>query len=132
MKIPPRLSLARLPTPIHRLKNTSAELKKDVFIWRDDLTGFNDSGNKVRKLEFLLAEAIAQGCDSVVTCGGPHSNHTRATAVLARQLGLHISVLILPRADYRLDSLANGNLLLNQIFGACITWIDREEFKFQD
>lgn len=129
MQIPPRLSLAKTPTPIHRLKNTSLELGKDVYVWRDDLTGYNESGNKVRKLEFLLADALANGCDWIVTCGGPQSNHTRATAVLARQLGLGVTIVILPRADFDRGKPATGNLLLNQIFDADLVWLDQEDYR---
>ena len=88
MKTFPRIKLSRVPTPIHLLKKTSQAIGKEVYIWRDDLTGFTESGNKVRKLEYLIADAVAQGCDWIITCGGPQSNHTRATSVIARQLGL--------------------------------------------
>jgi D-cysteine desulfhydrase len=128
MKLPNRLSLARLPTPIQKLKHTSLELKKDVYIWRDDLTGFIDSGNKLRKLEFFMADATSQGCDWIITCGGPQSNHTRATSAVARSLGLGVSVLILPKMGFDRAAPANANLLLNQIFDAKISWIDTEEF----
>lgn len=129
MQIPPRLSLAKTPTPIHRLKQTSLELDKDVYIWRDDLTGYNESGNKVRKLEFLLADAVASGCDWIVTCGGPQSNHTRATVALARQLGLGVTVVILPRPGFDRGKPATGNLLLNQIFDADLVWLDFDDFQ---
>jgi len=129
MKLPHRISLARLPTPIQFLKKTSADLNKEIYVWRDDLTGFIDSGNKVRKLEFLVADALAQGCDYLITCGGPQSNHARATAAVARQLGLGVSLLLLPRPGFDPSQAPSGNLLLNQILGAKITWIDPEEFQ---
>ncbi|MBS1959809.1 MAG: D-cysteine desulfhydrase family protein [Bdellovibrionales bacterium] len=129
MKTPHRLKLARLPTPIHALKNTSAELRKDVYVWRDDLTGFIDSGNKIRKLEFLVGEALAQGCDHLITCGGPQSNHARATAAIARSLGLGVSLLLFPKVGFNPDTPPNGNLLIDRIFGAEITWVPLKEFQ---
>ena len=129
MKLPARLSLARLPTPIQKLKKMSEATHKEIFIWRDDLTGFNGSGNKIRKLEFLLADALQKGCDWIITCGGPQSNHTRATTAAARELGLGASVLILPKPGFNREKPANANLLLNQIFGAQISWIDYDEYQ---
>ena len=126
----PRLSLARLPTPIHKLEKTSETLGKEIYIWRDDLTGFIESGNKIRKLEFLLADALAKNCDHILTCGGPQSNHTRATAALARRLGLGVSILAsLPAAGLDLSRPATGNLLLNQIFGAQMSFIPSEDYQ---
>lgn len=124
----PRLSLARLPTPIQFLKHTSKSVGKDIYVWRDDLNGFIDSGNKLRKLEFLMADALRLGCDWIITCGGPQSNHTRATTAVARTLGLGISILILPKADFDPAQPANANLLLNKIFDAHITWISNSEY----
>jgi len=124
-----RLSLARLPTPIQKLEKTSKHLGKEIFIWRDDLTGFMESGNKLRKLEFLMADAIAQGCDWVITCGGPQSNHTRATAVIARQLGLGVSILTLPKPGFDRSRVANGNLLINQIYDSTMIWLDYDEYQ---
>ena len=123
-----KLQLARLPTPIQLLAKTSAQVGKEIYLWRDDLTGFNDSGNKLRKLEYLVADALAQGCDHLITCGGPQSNHTRATAAVARQLGLGISILVLPKADYNFQQIPTGNLLLNQIFDAKLVWLKTEEY----
>jgi len=104
-------------------------LGKDVFIWRDDLTGFMESGNKLRKLEFLMADAQAKGCDWIITCGGPQSNHTRATAIVARQLGLGVSILILPKPGFDRSKTATGNLLLNQIYDSKIIWLDYHDFQ---
>jgi D-cysteine desulfhydrase len=129
MKLPARLPLARLPTPIQKLKKMSEATGREIYIWRDDLTGFNGSGNKIRKLEFLLADAIQKGANHIITCGGPQSNHTRATTTAARELGLGASVLILPKPGFDRGSPANANLLLNQIFGASISWIDYDEYQ---
>ncbi|MFQ6672986.1 MAG: 1-aminocyclopropane-1-carboxylate deaminase/D-cysteine desulfhydrase [Candidatus Tectimicrobiota bacterium] len=114
--LPPRLPLARTPTPIERLPRLSDRLGVELFVKRDDLTGFLTSGNKVRKLEFLVAEAQAAGCDTLVTCGALQSNHARATAVVARRLGME-SVLVLrgePPEGYP------GNLLIARMVGARI------------
>ncbi|MEC8425391.1 MAG: pyridoxal-phosphate dependent enzyme, partial [Myxococcota bacterium] len=82
------IGLARLPTPIQYLERTSARLGVDVWIKRDDLTGLGLSGNKVRKLEWLLADALRRGATTLVTTGGIQSNHCRATAACAARLGL--------------------------------------------
>lgn len=114
IRLPAQLQLAQTPTPLQRLSRVSAELGVNVWIKRDDLTGCTLSGNKVRKLEFTLAEALEQGCDTLITCGGLQSNHCRATALLGAQLGLKV-VLILrgePEGD------ADGNLLLDYLAGA--------------
>src|SRR5262245_9362972 len=92
-----KTNLAITPTPLHRLPKLSALWGVDLWVKRDDLTGSTLSGNKVRKLEYLLEEARALGADMVVTCGGEQSNHCRATAVAARQLGL--DSLLLLRTD---------------------------------
>ncbi len=129
MEIPKRIFLARLPTPIQKLNSVSRRLGKEIYLWRDDLTGFMDSGNKLRKLEFLLADALQKNCDWIITCGGPQSNHTRATAVVARQLGLDVSILTLPKPGYDQDQTATGNLMFNQIFATHQVWLSYEEFQ---
>ncbi|RYG91701.1 pyridoxal-phosphate dependent enzyme, partial [archaeon] len=91
-----KLSLGCFPTPMQQL-NSLPELQErhiDLWIKRDDLSSFDLSGNKVRKLEFLLADALAQKCDSIVTVGGIQSNHCKATAVAARQLGLQPHLIL--------------------------------------
>jgi D-cysteine desulfhydrase family pyridoxal phosphate-dependent enzyme len=93
-----------------------------VFIKRDDLTGLAFGGNKVRKLEFLLAEATAKGCDVVITTGGPQSNHCRMTAAFARKLGLDCA-LVLTGED---EPARNGNLLLDTLLGAELRFIGDE------
>ena len=83
----PNLPLALLPTPLYKLENLSRDLGKNLYIKRDDLTGLGLGGNKVRKLEFLLADARAKGADVVLTAGGPQSNHAALTAACAGRLG---------------------------------------------
>lgn len=124
--LPPRVPLAILPTPIQRLVRAPAAfgLPDDVELWikRDDLTGFLLSGNKVRKLEYLFAEAQAQGADHVITEGGIQSNHCRATAVAARQLGMD-STLLLRRTDPDADPGLEGNVLIDRMIGAKLVGI---------
>lgn len=116
---PDRVSLAQLPTRVHRLARLSSELGIDLWVKRDDETGTELSGNKVRKLEYLLAEAQSQSADVVVTCGGVQSNHCRATAVAARRLGMD-SVLFLRGSE---PSETTGNLLLDRLVGADVRFI---------
>jgi D-cysteine desulfhydrase len=111
---PHPLPLARLPTPVMPLRRLSAALGVEVWCKRDDLTGIGLSGNKVRKLSWLLADAVAQGADTVLTTGGLQSNHCRATAVAARQLGL--DPILLLRGE--LPAVPEANLLLDRLLGA--------------
>src|SRR6202046_5558389 len=84
----PRLQLVHGPTPLVRRAALDTLLGLKLWIKRDDATGGAEAGNKVRKLEFLLADAIARGSDTVITCGGIQSNHARATEICCAQLGL--------------------------------------------
>src|SRR5712691_12051865 len=86
--LPPRVSLACLPTPIVKLERLSARFGVEIFVKRDDMTGLLETGNKVRKLEFLVGEALAQGADTLITCGTLQSNCCRAVAAVAARLGL--------------------------------------------
>jgi D-cysteine desulfhydrase len=95
---------------------------------RDDLTGVGLSGNKIRKLEFVLADALAQGADTVLTCGGAQSNHARATAIAAARLGLGCR-LILRTPDPSNPPPLEGNTLLDRMAGAQIVWITPEEYR---
>jgi D-cysteine desulfhydrase len=126
--LPPRKPLARLPTPIERLPRLSERFGAELFVKRDDLTGFLTSGNKIRKLEYLLAEALGKGCDTLVTCGALQSNHARSTAVVARRLGLE-SVLVLrgePPEAYP------GNLLIDRMVGAGFQIIAPDKWPERD
>lgn len=89
-----KLSLANTPTKIYKLERLSKEVGKNIYIKRDDQTGSELSGNKVRKLEYCLAEAIESQCDMVITTGGIQSNHCRATVTAATLLGLKSAVLL--------------------------------------
>ena len=128
---PDRLLLANLPTPLTPLPGTSQQLGVPIFLKRDDLTGSILSGNKIRKLEFVLAEAQAQKADVVLTCGGAQSNHCRATAVAAAQLGLNCR-LILRTDDPSHPPEPQGNILLDRLAGADIVWITPEQYRKVD
>lgn len=130
-KSPPRIPLANTPTPLHKMERLSRQLGVEILFKRDDFTGSELSGNKVRKLEFLLAEAKAQGADTVLTCGGAQSNHCRATALAAVKAGLD-SLLILRTDDPANPPPVSGNILLDRLTGAKIVWITPEEYKSRD
>lgn len=123
---PPRLSLAQLPTPLQSLDRLSQKLGGPrIWVKRDDLTGSVLSGNKVRKLEFSLAQALEEGCDTVITCGGLQSNHCRATALLCAQLGLRCHLLLRGEPSGPGD----GNLLLDQLAGATINCYPARDYQ---
>lgn len=124
-KLPEKISLANLPTRIYKLENLSSKLKKNIYIKRDDETGIELSGNKVRKLEFSIAEAKKQGAKVLITCGGIQSNHARATAVAAVKLGMK-SVLLLRKPE---NKLIEGNHLLDLIVGSDVRFVTREEYS---
>lgn len=121
-----RISLAHLPTPLHswQLPRTSAE----VWIKRDDCSGCEISGNKVRKLEFLLAAAVDGGHDAVITVGGIQSNHCRATAAAARRVGGLEPHIILRTSKPGEDPGLVGNLMVDRMVGAHIHLVGETEF----
>jgi len=128
-QFPKSLGLAQLPTPIQRLQRFSQNLEgPDIFLKRDDLTGTLLTGNKVRKLDFLLAEAQQKKCDVVITCGGNQSNHARTTAVAAAQLGMKCHLVLKNKANLPSD----GNLLIDKLVGASTQYISAEEYKRVD
>ncbi len=115
----PRLHLAHLPTPLEPMPRLSGELGADIWIKRDDCTGMSSGGNKTRKLEFLMAEAEAQGADMVMTQGATQSNHARQTAAFAARLGVACHVLLEDRTGYDdANYNMNGNVLLDHLHGA--------------
>lgn len=113
LRLPARVSLGNFPTPLDPLPRLSAELGVEVLAKRDDLTGLALGGNKIRKLEMLLADALAQGADAVVTTGAVQSNHCRCTAAAAAKLGLACGLVLFQGRHNQ-----NGNLLLDGLFGA--------------
>ena len=116
----PRHFLAHLPTPLERLDRLTKELGgPEIWIKRDDCTGLSTGGNKTRKLEFLMAEAEAQGAELVMTQGATQSNHARQTAAFAAKLGMKCHILLEDRtgsndANYN----NNGTVLLDHLHGA--------------
>lgn len=126
IQYPSRLSLANLPTPITRLERFKVP-GVDTRIWvkRDELTGTEVSGNKIRKLEFCFAEAREQGCNVVITCGGIQSNHCRATAILGARLGFKVHLILRGEKPQHPE----GNLLLDYLSGASIDYIPQTDWK---
>ena len=120
----PRVPLAHLPTPLERMDRLRAALGPDcptLLVKRDDCTGLGTGGNKTRKLEFLLGEALALGCQAIVTFGAVQSNHARQTAAAAAKAGLLCDLILIDMVPNRSDAYtANGNVLLDQLFGARI------------
>jgi D-cysteine desulfhydrase family pyridoxal phosphate-dependent enzyme len=121
-----RLALAALPTPLEPADRLGAALGMApgaLWVKRDDVTGLGGGGNKARKLEYLCADALAQGADTLVTGGGPQSNHARMTAAAANRLGLRCTVVMAgPRPDP-----AAGNVLLLELLGPDVVWTDARE-----
>ena len=124
----PRLRLAHGPTPLVQPKRLAASMGLDLWVKRDDATGGPESGNKLRKLEFLLAEALETAADTVITCGGLQSNHARATAICAASLGLS-SLLFLRTSDPEKPLPLEGNVLLDRMVGAEIRLITPEQYQ---
>ena len=131
LSFPPQINLARLPTPVQPLRRLSEKYGVELYIKRDDLSGVALSGNKIRKLEFVLADALAQKVDTVITCGGAQSNHCRATAIAAAMLGLNCR-LLLRTPDPSNPPPLEGNILLDRMAGAEIVWITPDEYKQRD
>ncbi len=131
LSFPPQINLARLPTPVQPMRRFGEKLAVDLYVKRDDLTGAALSGNKIRKLEFVLADALAQNADTVITCGGAQSNHCRATAIAAAMLGLNCR-LLLRTPDPSNPPPAEGNILLDRMAGADIVWITPQEYQVRD
>jgi len=124
--LPESFSFARIPTPITTLSRLSALFDGvEIFIKRDDLTGAPLSGNKVRKLDFVLADAASRQADTLITCGGTQSNHARATAVLAAQLGMQ-AILVLRGSP---PEAPQANLLLDKLVGAHVRYITADEYR---
>lgn len=120
-----RLHLANLPTPIEKLSRISKEWGVDLWVKRDDLSGSETSGNKIRKLEYTVAKALDLGAQVLITCGGIQSNHCRATAAVAAKMGIKSHLVL------RIDDTPplEGNYLLDKILGAKITFISRPDYS---
>ncbi|MDO4800129.1 MAG: D-cysteine desulfhydrase family protein [Bacillota bacterium] len=127
--MPRKIALANLPTridPYHgRLKKYSLPEGVRLWIKRDDQTGSDLSGNKVRKLEYSIAEAIDRGCDTLISTGGLQSNHCRATAAAAAKLGLGCHLML--RAEEPV--LPEGNHFLDELYGATVHFITPDQYQ---
>lgn len=118
----PRARFAHLPTPLDEAPRLAAALGlKRLLIKRDDCTGLAGGGNKTRKLEFLLGEALAQGADTLVTQGAIQSNHVRQTAAAAARYGMACEIILEARTGSNaVDYNGSGNVLLDRLLGASI------------
>jgi D-cysteine desulfhydrase len=121
MSIPKKILLAQIPTPLQEIKFDG----KSFLIKRDDLTGSELSGNKVRKLEYILYDAKIKKADIIFTCGGDQSNHARATTIAAKIIGLNTKLFLWGKNSRN----ANGNLFLNKMYGADIVFLNRTDYE---
>ena len=137
---PDKLSLAQTPTPLQPLDRVSNQLQQQlsahvsvprIWIKRDDLTGSVLSGNKIRKLEFVVAQALQENCDTLITCGGVQSNHCRATALVGAQLGLDVCLILRNETNKQVESntATDGNLLLDHLAGADIYQYRKADYQ---
>lgn len=120
---PLKAAAAILPTPLYKLENLSAQLKSDVYIKRDDMTGMAFGGNKLRKLDYLVQEAKDAGYTTLLTFGGTQTNHGRQTAAVACKYGMK-SVIIANMYDDAPPQSLSGNLLLDKILGCDVVFMD--------
>lgn len=127
VSFPARVPLARLPTPLEPSPRLGRELGIELLYKRDDLTGLELSGNKARKLELLVADAEAEGADTLVTCGGIQSNHCRATAFAAAKRGLS-SVVLLRVPDPTHPPALEANAFLDRLAGAELRFVSHEGY----
>ncbi len=126
-----RLPLAHLPTPLERLDRLGAHLGKPpgtLWVKRDDLTGLGGGGNKARKLEYLCADALHSGCDTLVTGGGAQSNHVRMTAAAANRLGLACTIVVVGDRP----EVPTGNILLDELLGPEIVWFGGDHLPYHE
>ncbi|WP_193164350.1 D-cysteine desulfhydrase family protein [Microbulbifer hainanensis] len=129
LNYPPRISLARLPTPLQPLERITEKYSvphggPKIWVKRDDLTETAMSGNKLRKLEFVAGAARAQECDTLITCGGIQSNHCRTTALVGARLGLRVQLIL--RGEH--SGAADGNLLVDQLAGAATAFYPPRQY----
>ncbi|QCA04055.1 D-cysteine desulfhydrase [Pantoea vagans] len=121
----PRLELLGAPTPLEHLPRLSDYLGRDIFIKRDDFTPVAMGGNKLRKLEFLAADALREGADVLLTAGAIQSNHVRQTVAVAARLGLKcVALLENPIGTHAENYLSNGNRLLLDLMDAEVIMVD--------
>jgi len=126
-----KLRLAHLPTPLWRNDALDEIVGTQVWVKRDDMTSGAAAGNKLRKLEYLLGDALDRRATVVLTCGGVQSNHARATAVAARELDLR-AVLFLATTDGHPPAVSVGNVLLDRLVGAELRFIAADQYHRRD
>ena len=119
----PRFRLGHFPTPLEEAPRLSERLGVRIFIKRDDQTGLALGGNKVRKLEFLIGQALSTGVDTVITTGGSQSNHARITAAACRKARLDCYLIL----DRSVHPESQGNLLLDAMLGARVILLDSDD-----
>ncbi|NVK31055.1 MAG: D-cysteine desulfhydrase [Gammaproteobacteria bacterium] len=119
----PRTALGHLPTPLEPMDRLSEKLGGPrLWVKRDDCTGLSSGGNKTRKLEFLMADAVQQGADTIITQGATQSNHARQTAAAAAKLGMACHILLEDRTGSdAINYTLNGNVLLDRLHGATVS-----------
>ena len=120
MRAPSKINLSNIPTPIQKIKFKGCKF----LVKRDDFTGIELTGNKVRKLEYLLFEAKKKKCDYIFTSGGDQSNHARATCIAASSLGLKTRLFLWGKENQKTD----GNLFLDKLSGAEIVFLSKKEY----
>ncbi|MEG1583027.1 MAG: D-cysteine desulfhydrase family protein [Cetobacterium sp.] len=120
-----KLNIANLPTKIERLKNFSKDLNLNLFIKRDDQTGSEISGNKIRKLEYSIKEALDLGYDTLITCGGSQSNHARSTVAAGIKVGMSTTLVLKSDVSPKID----GNFFIDKLLGADIKIITSQEYS---
>lgn len=125
LKTFPQQSLSLVPTPCHRLHYLSDRYGVEVYCKRDDLTGFGFGGNKSRKLEFLIGEALEHGCDAIVTSGGVQSNFCRLTAAAGAVTGMSVHLVLGGKKPAR----PTGNLILDEMLGAEIHFVESSDWN---
>ena len=117
-----KINLAWKPTPIELLEGFPHHAR--IYIKRDDYTGLISSGNKIRKLEYVIFDAREKGCDTLITCGGIQSNHSRITAYVGKKNGFDVYLVLRGKEEF-----PQGNHLLDKLFGAKIRYVNYEEYK---
>lgn len=121
----PKISLGCFPTPFYKMENLSKQFSRDIYVKRDDLSGLAAGGNKTRKLEYVLADAIEKQCDVVITTGQAQSNHAMLTAMACRKVNLK-PVLVLKKRGV---TAIKGNMLLNKIVDADVRFVDSDHYS---
>ena len=125
MKKVGKVEAAMLPTPLHRLDNVSNDLGINVYIKRDDMTGIGMGGNKLRKLDYIVYQALEEGCTTLLTYGGPQTNHGRLTAAVACKFGMKSIIMAYGKKEKKMS----GNLVLDRLMGTEVAFIDTTEIK---